>query len=82
MRSHFYHFLLNREDIQFPGLPLNNKRDGREKWGENILRNSFKNGGWMIHNIIIAMRNVIKTFSMYIVLEDHLLVQSLLILAQ
>lgn len=28
----------------------------------------------MMHNIIIAMRNVINTLSMYIVLEDGLLV--------
>ena len=36
----------------------------------------------MIHNIIIAMRDVIHMLSMYIVLEGHLLVQILVILTQ
>ena len=73
--SHFYHFLLNREDINFSDVPLSSRRDGGNKQGERFFRKSFKKGEWMIHNIIITMINGIHILSMYIVLEDVLLVQ-------
>lgn len=42
VRSHFCHFLLNREDIKYPGLPLKNKKGGGDKWGKKVIRKSFK----------------------------------------
>ena len=72
--SPFYHFLLNREDIKFPDVPSNSRRDRGNKRGKRFFRKSFKKGEWMIHNIIITMRNGIHILSMCFVLENVSLV--------